>query len=223
VLVGRIKYRRDWKFVFREEEDAGFLRIVDGSSVLHMRPTDRLIMYKRDFMLAPLKPGKIISHDFRYIKPTTSTINPYAPILIPEKGIKELIATPSIYIVAGDEEKPVFAWGLALNITLRHYRDVRDFAMDTFYIMTEFMNTDPYEPISYRITIEEEGRFDIIDSRTLPLDPPAIHRRVGKYFLLYPQDFVSVDMDWSIVLHPGSRILMESPLGNLETKVEFKG
>ena len=221
MLIGRIKYRRDWKFVFRDEDER-FLRIVDGSSILHMRPTDRLIMYKKDFMLAPIKPGKLIAHDFRYIKPTTSTISPYSAILLPDRDIERLFAHPSIYLVVGDEENPVFAWGIALNIYLKHYGDVRDFAMDTFYVMTEFMQTDPYEPIPYRITIEEEGRFDIIDSRTLPLDPSPIYSRVKKYFLLYPQDAISVDMDWSIVLHPGSRIRMESPLGNLETRVEFK-
>jgi len=221
VLIGRIKYKRDWKFVFRDDDER-FLRIVDGSSILHMRPTDKLVMYRKDFMLAPIKPGKVISHDFRYIKPTTSTISPYSSILLPDKDIKRLFARPSIYIVVGNDEKPVFAWGIALNIYLEHYGDVRDFAMDTFYVMSEFMQSDPYSPILYSIKIESEKRSDLINSRTRSIDPLEIYHTVRRYFLLYPQDIVSVDMDWTIVLHPESRIRMESPLGALETGVKFK-
>ncbi len=221
MLIGRIKYKRDWKFVFRDE-DRRFLRIVDGSSILHMRPTDKLVMYRRDFMLAPIKPGKLIAHDFRYIKPTTSIISPYSSVLLPERSIGMAYARPSIYLVVGDEEKPIFAWGLALSISLRHYGDVRDFAMDTFHIMAEFMESEPYSPIPYTIRIEGKGREDIVSAETLPVKPEEIYMSVRRFFLLYPQDAIAIDMDWSIVLRPGDRISMESPLGALETVVKFK-
>ncbi len=221
MLIGRIKYKRDWKFVF-QDEDRRFLRIVDGSSILHMRPTDRLVMYRKDFMLSPVKPGKLIAHDFRYIRPTTSVVSPFSSLLLPDRTIETLHARPSIYLVVGDDERPVFAWGIALSIILRRYGDVRDFAMDTFYIVSEFVESGPYSPVPYRITIRGREREDTISAKTLPVEMEEVYRKVKRFFLLYPQDAIGVDMDWSIILRPGDRISMESPLGKIETRVEFK-
>ena len=218
MLLGRIKYRRDWKFVYKEDER--FLRILDGSTILNIRETDRLILYKRDYMLAPVKPGKLICADFSCIKPTTAIVSPYTPILIPERGIRSVFARLSVVAIAGEED--ILAWGLALNIHLRHFGDVRDYAIDTSLIMTEFLQTDAYHPTSYSIRIGRKGWSDRIEGETPPIDLEEKLKQVRRYFLMYPQDAIAIDTHWTIILRPGDSLQMESPLGNLETKVMWK-